>query len=334
MVNCGIIGLGYWGPNYIRVVRQTLSTTLTWCCDINPDNLSILKNDTSVKTTQDYNDLLNDPHLDAVIIATPTEKHFDITKQALLAGKHVLVEKPLTTDAAQAQELIALAKEKNRVLLTGYIFLYNKAVQKIKEYIQNKEIGNVLYAHFSRTGLGPIRKDVNCVWDLATHDISILSYLIDEKPISVVAKGECYLQKDIEDIAFMTIELENKILANMHISWLDPYKTRKLTIVGDKKMIVFDDISSEPIRLFDKGVSYLERGADYGTFKTLLRDGDILSPKIKSEEPLKSEFNEFIDRINKKTQANSNMQISLQVVKIAQAAQQSLKNDSMKVKIE
>jgi len=333
MMNVGIIGLGYWGPNYIRVVNDSADCRLKWCCDKIEKNLGILKGKDNTKTTTDYKEILDDKEVDAVIIATPTETHYKIAKDCLNAGKHVLVEKPLTLNSEEAKELVDLAGKKKKVLMVGHIFIFNEGIRKLKEYIDSKEIGNVLYLHFSRTGLGPIRKDVNTLWDLATHDISMLLYLVNERPLNIIARGECYLQKDIEDVVFMTIECENKVLANFHVSWLDPYKVRTVTVVGDKKMVVFDDISNEPIRLFDKGVSYLERGADYGKFKTLLRDGDITSPKIKGEEPLKREFKEFISSIMENRKPLTSGLDGYNVVKAAEAAQKSLKNGNVKVSI-
>lgn len=334
MINVAIIGLGYWGPNYIRIVNESADCRLKWCCDKAEKNLEILGKRDNIRVTTSYKDILEDKDVDAVIIATPTETHYKIAKDCLNAGKHILVEKPLTLKSEESGELIEIADKKRKVLMVGHIFIFNEAVRKLKEYIGSKEIGNVLYLHFSRTGLGPIRKDVNTLWDLATHDLSILLYLIEEKPLNIIARGECYLQKDIEDVVFMTIECENKILANLHVSWLDPYKVRTITVVGDKKMVVFDDISaSEPIRLFDKGVSYLERGADYGKFKTLLRDGDIISPKIRGEEPLKREFKEFISSIMEGRKPLTDGKSGYDVVKVAEAAQKSLKNGSVKIKI-
>lgn len=324
MINCAIIGCGYWGPNYARVINNLLNCNLKWCCDLKVENLEAFKKQGKQITT-DYQEVINDKEVDAIVIATPLGTHFDIAKDSLIAGKHVLVEKPITNNSIQALKLIDLAKETNKILMVGHIFKFNPGINKLKELIEDKTIGNILYLHFMRTGLGPIRNSINALWDLAPHDISILLHILKEKPLNVIAKGECYVQKEIEDVVFLTIEFENKILANLHVSWLDPYKMRAITVVGDKKMVVFDDISNETIKLFDKGVSYLERGADYAKFRTLLRDGDILLPKIDHSEPLAMEFKHFINCIKQDKKPLSDGIDGYNVVKILEAAQKSLK---------
>ncbi len=324
MINCSIIGCGYWGPNYARIINNSLDCRLKWCCDLKVENLEAFKKQ-GTQTTINYKDILNDKEVDAVVIATALKTHFDIAKDSLMAGKHVLVEKPITGNSVQALKLIDIAKETNKVLMVGHTFKFNSGINKLKEWIEDKTIGNVLYLHFTRTGLGPVRNNINALWDLAPHDISILLHILKEKPINVVAKGECYIQNRIEDVVFLTIEFENRILANLHVSWLDPYKVREITVVGDKKMVVFDDVSNETIKLFDKGVSYLERGADYAKFRTLLRDGDILLPKIEHSEPLMIEFEHFIECIKQNKKPLSDGVCGYNVVKILETAQESLK---------
>lgn len=333
-MNIALIGCGYWGTNYIRIARDSIDSTLRWCSDIQKQFLDVIKKkDNNIKTTTDYRDILNDSKVDAVIISTPAKTHYKIAKECLTTGKHVLVEKPLTCNSGEAEHLIKLSEKANKILMVGHVFEFNEGVNKVKEFIDNKEIGNVFYLHSSRTGLGPIRRDVNVLWDLASHDISIILYFLKQKPLSAMARGECYLQKDIEDVVFVTLSFENKIFANIHVSWLDPFKTRKLTVVGDKKMVVFDDVSTEPVRLFDKGISYLKKGADFGEFKMLLRDGDIILPKIKATEPLKEEYNHFIECIKNNKKPLCDGVDGLKVVRVLEAAQQSLKNNSKIIKL-
>lgn len=335
MINFGLIGYGYWGPNYLRTIKDNDECSLEYCCDIRPEMLKVPEQKYKIKTTTNYKDILKDSKINAVVISTTATTHYPIVKEALLAGKDVLVEKPITTSSKEALELARLAEKEKRVLMVGHIFKFNSGVNKVKELIENKEIGNVLYGHAARTGLGPVRQDVNALWDLASHDISIFLHLFKEKPISVSAEGSCFLQKGIEDVVFVTMNFEDSVIANIHACWLDPYKFRKLTVVGDKKMVVFEDTSpTEPIRIFDKGVTYCERGADFAEFKTQVRDGDILIPKIKQSEPLKEEFNHFLKCVKERSKPISNGIDGYNVVKILESAQKSLKNSGEKVKIE
>ncbi len=331
----GVIGTGYWGPNYVRILATYPKAHIKWCSDLDQKKLSNLKDVyPHVETTTDYKDILDDEDVDAVVICTPTTTHFKITKECLLAGKHALVEKPLTYSSSEAKELTDIARKKGITLMVGHIFEFNPAIQHIKDNIKKQKIGDVMYLHSARTGLGPIRHDVNAMWDLASHDISILLYLIDKKPLDVVARGSSYLKKGNEDVVFINMMFEDRIMANIHVSWIDPSKTRKLTVVGTEKMITFDDIeTSEKIRIYDKGVSYQHPYANFGEFQLLIRDGDINIPKIAMKEPLKEQVLHFIDCIQKKCDPLTDGNSGFKVVKVLEAAQESLKNNGSRVEI-
>lgn len=325
-INIGIIGLGYWGPNFARIVAQSSTANLKWCCDLDKQKLERMKNlYPATQLTEDYRKILADPEVKAVIIATPAITHYQITKDSLLAGKDVLVEKPVDYITKRVEKLVKLSEGKRRILMVGHIFRFNPAVIKIKEYIDSGYLGKLLYFSFKRVGLGPIREDVNVMWDLAPHDISMLLYFTETQPVSIFASGQSYFNQN-EDVVFLTIKFANQIIANLHLSWIDPVKIRQVTIVSDKKMAVFDDVSlTEKVKIFDKGVSYFDTGDSFGEFQASIRDGDILIPKISAAEPLQEEFNHFIDCIQNRKRPFTDIREALQVTKILEAAQKSLK---------
>lgn len=308
----GIIGVGYWGKNYARIFNE-LGHQL-YCCDI--DKTKRIK---GYKFTTDYKQL----EVDAVVVSTPPATHYEITKYCLEAGKDVLVEKPITLNAKEAEELVQIAKEEEKILMVGHTFIYNPAVQKLKDY----DVGDICYLYSERTGLGLIRNDVNSMWDLAPHDISIFLYLLDAMPTEVFAVGHSYLQNDIEDVVFITLKFPNNILANIHVSWLDPYKIRRTTVVGTKKMVVFDDINKlETLKIFDKGVDRTRKVyADYGEFQLSVRDGDVSIPKIEMTEPLKNQCKHFIDCVINRKKPLTDGENGLNVVRILEKAEQKLR---------
>jgi predicted dehydrogenase len=251
-------------------------------------------------TTKNYKDILKDSTIDAVVVALPTNYHFQITQEALLAGKHVLCEKPLSLSGSECLTLKDLAQKQNKLLMVGHIFVFNQGVLKLREYIQNGELGKIHYAHSERTNLGPFRYDVNALWDLAPHDISIFNYLFGSAPISVSARGHRCLGGKLEDLAFATLDYPNNVMVNIHVSWLDPKKVRQITIVGDKKMVAWDDLDIEgPIKLYDKHVEKTDvYYATYGEFQLLSREGSIMIPKIGINEPLKNQAQYFLDCVS------------------------------------
>lgn len=268
------------------------------CADVSEDRLNAVKNlYPDIRTTKDYKDILKNPEVDAVCIAVPTNAHFAVTKEALESGKHVLCEKPLALTPRECESLQELSGRKKKILMVGHVFVFNNGIVHLKKILQSGEIGRVHYAHSERTNLGPFRYDVNALWDLAPHDISIFNYLFNGVPLSVSARGQRCLGTHLEDLAFATLEYPNDILVNVHVSWLDPKKIRQITIVGDKKMISWDDLDHlGPVRVYDKHVEktsvYYET---YGEFQLLSQEGSITIPNIGFSEPLKLQDQYFID---------------------------------------
>jgi len=335
MIKIAVIGCGYWGPNYIRTFNELPSSSVCLCCDIDVDRLNSIKRIYPfVKTTTNYADTLKNPKIDAVCVSTPASTHYEMTKEFLLHEKHVLVEKPLTLSVKDGEDLVKIAKDQKKLLMVGQVYLYHPAVQKVKAYIQNDELKDLYYLYSVRTGLGPIRRDVNAMWDLAPHDVSIYLYLLDQMPKNVSARGASYLQNGIEDVVLLSMEFPGKVMGYIHVSWLDAYKVRKMTIVSKGKMIVFDDTNSnEKLKIFDQGVSTREPSS-YGEFLLQVRTGDIYVPKIESTEPLRKQCMDFIECIEKKVDPIANGKEGLKIVKVLEAAQASLKSNSTLVKIE
>lgn len=337
MVRVGLIGYGYWGPNLARVIYESSDAELVYCADLLDQSLKEIKRKyPKVKTTKNYQDILSDSSVNAVFVVTPTKTHFKIAKESLLAKKHVFVEKPLAYSSQDCQELIKIAKKKNVKLMVGHVFLFNSSVVYIKNLLQKRVLGKIRHLHFQRRSLGPIRKDVNVLWDLAPHDFSMLLHFIDAKPISVLASGACYLQEGVEDVVNVSIKFENNIISNFILSWIDPIKIRDITIVGSKKMILFDDVQiSEKIKIFDKNANVIKatRGVSFGEFQIALRRGDIFIPDIVNKEPLKEELNHFISCIKKNKNPITDGKNGLEVVQLLEAAQKSLRSQSRVVKI-
>ena len=335
MIKIGLIGCGAWGKNLLRNFSNLPGCVLLSCCDEDPKQIEKLRpNYPKVEFTQDDKEIIENPNLDAVVISTPPASHFKLCKAAILADKDVFVEKPLVLDVKEGEELAALAEEKKRILMVGHIMEYHAATMKLKEYIDKGELGKVYYLYSTRVNLGKVRDIENALWSFAPHDISMILFLLEKDPISVTATGECYLQKGIEDVAFMTMHFPDGLMAHIHVSWLDPHKDRKLTVVGKEKMAVFDDTrSAEKIWIYDKGVETKQDYSTYGEYLSL-RFGDILIPKIESTEPLKVECQHFIDCIQNRKPPRSDGRDGLRVLKVLDAAQRSLKMGGSPVKIE
>jgi len=334
-VTVGMVGLGYWGPNLLRNFTQLDGCILKTCCDLNEDSLRRAKMQyPNIQITDDFPSLLQDSEIQAVVIATSAKTHYDLAKQAILAGKHVFVEKPLTLSVADAEELVELAKQNDRKLMVGHLMEYHPAVEMLKEMIQAGELGDIYYLYSQRVNLGKIRQDENALWSFAPHDISIIMYLLEAEPENVSARGQAYLQDNIEDVVFVNLVFPDKSMAHIQLSWLDPHKIRRTTIVGSEKMAVFDDMEpTEMIRIYDKGVV---NGGMYGSFgeSLSLRFGDVRSPYIRMVEPLRLECQHFIDCIQSDKQPKSDGQDGLKVVKVLQAAQESLDNGGIPVRLE
>ncbi len=293
----GVIGCGQWGPNQIRAFFFHPGTQVTRICDKDAKRLeSVSALYPGVQTTRRWQDITQDSDIDAVVIATPVSTHFDIAKDALSHGKDVLCEKPLTIKVEQSEELTKLAKEMGRILMVGHVFLYNAGILKLKEIIDSKECGDSYYAHAQRTNLGPVRQDVNAVYDLASHDISIFNFLLGGSPKVLSATGKCYVQKGIEDVAFLALEYPGNIMAHIHVSWLDPKKIRDITIVGNKKMVTWNDMATTgPVEIFAKHLEYSPYYKDFGEFQVLVKEGETLTPHVKTVEPVRQQADHFVE---------------------------------------
>ena len=291
----GMIGVGFWGPKLLRNLVEMNEADVVAVADLAEKNRrKVGRTYPSLRVIEDHRKILGDPEIEAVVIATPAATHFDLVREALESGKHVLVEKPLCTSTDEALQLTQMASQRGVILMVGHTFLYNAAVRKAKEYIDNRELGSVLYLYGRRVNLGTVRQDVNSLWNFAPHDISIVNYLLSSAPESVQAFGACYIQKDIEDVVFLNMRYPGGVICSLHLSWLDPKKVRRMTIVGTEKMLIYNDVSTDQkIQLIDKGVEIKGRepGSDemvnFGEFQVLLRSGDVLIPKVKFVEPLR-----------------------------------------------
>lgn len=331
--NVGIIGLGYWGPNYARIISQLENVNLSWCCDINKIALSKFSRlYPNVKVTDNIKDLLNDKNLDAVIIVTPAQSHFDLAKNFLSNGKHILVEKPLTNKLEDSKTLVKMSKEKNKILMVDHTFEFNPAIKKLKQLINDEELGKIYYIYGNYNALGPIRRDVSAMWDLP-HFIYIVNFLLDKNPNWVSAVGKYYLQKGMEDVVFLTFEYTDDILFNLNCSWIDPVKVRKLIVVGEKKMAVFDDMQPEDkLTIFDRGVE-LNDDPNFANLQIVVRTGDTIIPKIERSEPLKEVVLTFLQAINGQKIHYPDGEDGLNLVKSLSAAQESLKKDGKRILI-
>jgi predicted dehydrogenase len=328
-IRVGVIGYGYWGPNLTRNFFGLPGSKLIAIADLKEENLkraqALYPQAVLVK---DYRELFT-LGVDAVVISTPPVTHFSIAKDCLLHGLHVLIEKPITTNSEHAKELIDLAREKGLTLMVGHTFEYNSTVIALKKYIDSGELGQVYYLDMARLNLGLFQRDSNVLWDLAPHDISILYFLLQENPISVSAQGSQCAFDGIFDVAYLNLIFPNNIRAHIHVSWLDPCKVRRVTVVGSKKMAVFNDIETEQkIKIYDKGVEAPEYTNGYGEFHCNYRSGDIIIPNIRFVEPLRQECQHFLDCIANHTKPCSCGEDGLRVVKILEAAQHSMSNGS------
>jgi predicted dehydrogenase len=286
----GVVGLGYWGPNLARNFDQLAE--LAWVCDRDPDRRAeFAARYPQARDTESYEQMVSDPDLDAVVVATPVPTHFSLARQALLADKHVLVEKPPAMRAEEMDELVSLARERDLVCMPGHLLLYHPGVQKLKELVDGGSLGDVLCVYGNRQNLGIIRKDENALWSLGVHDLSVILYLLGEEPEEVVAHGRDFLTPGVEDVVFCYLRFPSGRIAHMHLSWLDPHKMRKITVVGTEKMVVFDDMELErKVTVYEKGP--WQRAESYGEWQT--RSGDITIPKIPTDEPLRLECEHFL----------------------------------------
>jgi len=340
MIKIAQIGVGYWGPNLLRNFLDIENVEVKKVIDKNPDRQNYIKKKyRTIETGSDIDEIVEDKEINAVIISTPANMHYEMVKKVLLSNKNCFVEKPLALSTKEARELVKIAEDKGLVLMVGHVFLFNAAVNNLKERISGGEIGKVYYIYSQRLNLGRVRSDVNALWNLAPHDVSIVLYLLDMIPVTVSAIGMSFIQKNIEDVVFMTLKFEDGVIAHIHVSWLDPNKKRTMTVIGSKKMIVYDDVSDNKIQIFDKGIDidsknqYMGVFDSFGKFQLIKRAGDIIIPKIDFSEPLKNEALHFIECIREGKKPIADGESGLKVTRIIEAAMESLNNKSVEVKI-
>lgn len=333
-IDTAVIGAGYWGRNYVRNLASLPDSRLRWVCDVDEEarrRTSRLVPD--VRLTADLEQVLADPQVRAVAIATNAVHHHAHAVAALRAGKDVLVEKPMAVSVPQAEEMVALAREQGRVLMVGHLMLYHPAVKTLREIVAGGELGQVYYMYALRVNLGRIRSDENALWSFAPHDLSIIRYLLDEEPTTVWARGECYLQPGVEDVVFVNLQFPDRTMAQIQLSWLDPRKERRLTVVGSRKMVVFDDThTTEKLRIYDKG---FDRPPEYDTYGDYLsiRNGDIHIPHIDLAEPLARECDHFLECVRQGSTPRSPGGDGLEVVRILAAAERSLREGGRPIDI-
>lgn len=335
MLKVGVIGCGYWGPNLIRNFMQLSRSDVVRVADLDEVRLEHMKGlYPTIETTRDYRNIVDDPEIDIIAIATPVQTHYKLASEALFAQKHVFVEKPITASVKEAEELIALSEKHQRKLMVGHTFVYTSAVRKMKEIIDSGELGEIYYINSQRLNLGLFQKDINVVWDLAPHDISVILYLLGQEPLTVSAIGSSHINPYIEDVAVLTMRFSDSLLAFIQTSWLDPDKIRRMTVVGSKKMMVYDDVQpTEKIRIYDKSVEKPKHYDTYAEFHYSYKYGDIVIPKIEGTEPLRTELNHFIECILNDEKPVSDGKSGLHVVKILEAAQESLHKGNNQVPV-
>jgi predicted dehydrogenase len=326
-IRVGLAGLGYWGPNLARNFDDLPGAELAWICDMDDERRDrYAARFPNAQATANFDDLLADDALDAVVIATPVPTHADLARRALNAGKHVFVEKPVALTAADAEEVSSLAEERGLVLMPGHLLLYHPAVRALKEIVASGDLGRLLVVYGNRQNFGKIRRDENVLWSLGAHDISVILDLVGEEPDEAVARGESFLTEGVEDVVFCYLRFPSGVVAHMHLSWLDPHKMRKLTVVGDQKMAVFDDMESDrKITVYDK---WPEGPTDtYAEWVT--RTGDIWSPKIANEEPLRLECEHFLALVRGEADSAPARTNGLAVVRVLEELQRSLERETV-----
>lgn len=339
MIRVAVLGAGHWGPNLIANFHDRRRSEVAWVIDRDPGRLEAVQlRFPDIQVSADAASAIGDPSIDAIVIATPTGSHFDLASRALEAGKHVLVEKPMAGNVPDAEALCEIAERCGRTLMVGHIFVFNAASQQAKRYLVDGDLGRIYYISMTRTNLGPIRVDVNAAWDLASHDIALASYWLDALPESVSAMGRDWINPGNEDAVFATLRYPNDVLVHLHASWLHPRKTRDITVVGEKRMLTFDDISlTEPLRIYDKQVSE-ERSHpafvdSFATFRMGVRDGDISVPKVPASQPLRNECDHFLDCIESGDVPLTDGREGLAVVRTLDAINRSIQDGGSEVRI-
>jgi len=339
-LNVAVVGIGYWGPNLVRNLTSLEGAQVSALCDLDLARAERVKERfcPQARVSNDHREVADDPKIDAVVIATPVNNHFELGSLFLSRGKHVFMEKPLAKTVDECTRLIELAHHHQKTLMVGHVFVYNAAVVKIKDYLRNGELGKLLYIYSQRLNLGRIQHDVSALWSFAPHDVSIVNYWLDEEPILVTARGFSYLKTGIEDVVFVTLNYPSGVGLNLHLTWLDPQKVRLMTLVGTKKMVVYDDVSVDSkIKLYDKGIlalhEYMEAPPSFAEFQFQIRMGDVLIPRLSFSEPLQNECRHFLDCIlDGKPPATDGLN-GLGVVKVLQAAEESMKRGGAPIEL-
>lgn len=336
-IGVAIIGCGYWGVNYVRVFDELPRARIVTICDQRVERLrEISERFNGITVTTELDDALQMDGVDIAIVCTGATTHYAVTRKCLEAGKHVLVEKPMATDVGDSETLIQVAKENNVVLMVGHTFLYNSAIEKVNDYLQKPDSGGIYYLYSRRTNMGPIRHDVNALWDLAPHDVSIFNHLVGESPAWVSAVGVRALKGENEDAGFVSLGYPSGVVANIHVSWVDPNKVRELVVVCSDKRIVFDDLNAlERVKIFEKGVAPAPNEASsFGEHHFLMRDGDIHSPKVQVSEPLKNQCNHLLDCIETGKTPLTDGQAGLDVVRVMAGIDRSMQQNGAPVLLE
>ncbi|HYP25658.1 MAG TPA: Gfo/Idh/MocA family oxidoreductase [Blastocatellia bacterium] len=327
MIGVGVIGYGYWGPNLVRNFMDSPETTVVGVSDLRPQRLAeVQRRYPSVTAVRDHRELIADNAVDAIAIATPVSSHFDLALQALQAGKHVLVEKPLTSNSEQAQRLIDEADRRGLVLMVDHTFVYTGAVRKIKELTESNQLGEIYYYDSVRVNLGLFQHDVNVIWDLAVHDLSIMDYVLDSTPIAVSATGMSHISGQPENVAYLTVFFPDRQIAHLHVNWLAPVKVRRTLIGGSERMIVYDDLEpSEKIKVYDKGITVSQRPEAVYDLLVSYRSGDMWAPRLNNVEALREEASHFSDCIYRKARPLTDGQTGLRIIRLLEAAEKSLR---------
>lgn len=326
MIRIGLVGFGYWGPNLARNIAEVEGALLAAVCEIDDSRLGLAKQIYPyIDGSREFRHLIEDPTVDAIAIATPLGTHYELASQALMAGKHVLIEKPLTADASSARELVKTAGDRGLVLMVDHTFLYTGAVRKIHDLVSEKSLGDIYYYDSTRVNLGIFQHDTNVVWDLATHDLSILDYVIDERPIAVSANGMSHFPGNFENLAYLTLFFPSQMIAHINVNWLAPVKVRRTLIGGSDKMVVYDDMEpSEKVKVYDKGIDVTDDQQDIYNMLISYRSGDMWAPKLDQTEALKLEIEHFIHCVVSGEQPVTDGEMGLRVVTILEAATESM----------
>jgi predicted dehydrogenase len=334
MINVAVAGYGYWGPNLVRNFQEVNDARVVSCCDTNPERLALAKSKyPSIEITTEYDDLLNNPAVDAVAISTPVATHYQFARKALENGKHVLVEKPATSSVAEAEKLVDLAEKRGLTFMVDHTFIYTGAVRKMKEIVRQGELGELYYFDSVRINLGLFQRDVNVLWDLAPHDIAILEHLVEERPVSVCANGACHVGNGLENVAYLSVYFDSGLIAHFHNNWLAPVKIRTMLVGGSKKTILYDDMeASEKIKIYDRGIDVSTPEGVHNA-RISYRLGDMWAPRLDHTEALRLMVEEFVDCMKTGRCSITDGISGLNVVKILEASEMSIKHRGKEIKL-